>query len=76
MSGNERLKQEFMEGMKDLKGAATETVGKVMGRDDLVDKGEKEQAESSTPRNDEYSGPSHEPMGGGTVSGEKSGREW
>ncbi|WP_428338971.1 hypothetical protein [Mycobacterium sp.] len=76
MSDNERLKQELAEGMKDLKGAAKETLGKVLAREDLIEEGKEAQRQSSTPRNDDHPGPSHERLGGGTVSGEKSGREW
>jgi uncharacterized protein YjbJ (UPF0337 family) len=76
VSEDDRLQHEFKEGVKDLKGAAKELVGKLIESDELVEEGRREQRESTTPRTDAYGGPSRANEGASPVSGEKSGREW
>jgi hypothetical protein len=76
MSENERLKQEFSDAAKSIKGAVKEATGHVLGDDDLVQEGARDKKEPGTPSNGDVPGPSHPSEGGGRVAGEQSGREW
>jgi hypothetical protein len=76
MSEDERLKQEFVDAAKSIKGAVKEATGRVLGDDDLAQEGARDKEEPRTPSHNDSPGPSHPSKGGGRVAGEQSGREW
>ena len=76
MSENERLKHDFVDAIDSIKGVAKETVGNLVGRDDLIEEGREEQRQSGYPPDDHDPERPDESRGGGRVAGERSGREW